>query len=138
MSPGGEDMSAGPPPPGPREPGGENTPPPMPPSIMSGQGQQRRQADQQSDSLQKQTMGLAMQALLEYKNSLEKLLTAFKAIDPESVALFIPAIETGKALEGRFKQVTEKAGAQQPSMAGQQGGASPEPQPPGGQSAQGV
>jgi hypothetical protein len=103
----------------------------MPPSIIASQGQQAQQQAQpqagagggMADSLQKQTLGLAMQKLLEFKNVLEGLLTAMKAIDPESVALFIPALDSGKALEARLQAVMQRAGAQQPSMAGMQGGA---------------
>lgn len=114
-------MSDGPPPPEVRPPAGQDAPP-MPPSIIASQGQQAQgqqaQGGGMADSLQKQTLGLAMQKLLEFKNVLEGLLTAMKAIDPESVALFIPALDTGKALESRLQQVMQRAGSQQPSMAG--------------------
>ena len=59
-----------------------------------------------------------MQKLLEFKNSVEGLLTAMKAIDPESVALFIPGIEMGKALEARLQQSMQRMTSPQPSMAG--------------------
>jgi hypothetical protein len=108
----------------------------MPPSIISGQGEQAKNA--QPDSLQKQTLQMAVQKLLEYKNVLESLVTTFKAIDTESVSLVIPAVEVGKALESRLQQVQQRAGAQQPSMAGMPGGAGPEPTPPGGESAAGM
>ena len=131
MFPAQDDMSAGPPPPDARSESNPAVPAEMPPSIMASTGRRQAAQDTQTDSLKKQTVGLAMQALLEYKNSLEKLLTAMKAIDPESVALFIPAIETGKALESRFQQATQRGMANQPSMAGLPGGASAEPTPAG-------
>jgi hypothetical protein len=97
--------------------------PPVPPSIIASQGQQASQ--QQDQSLQQQTMQMATQKLLEYKNVLEGLLTVMKAVDPESVALFMPAIEFGQALEARLAQVNKRAATPQPSMGGMVGGQSP-------------
>jgi hypothetical protein len=128
-------MSDGPPPPEARPQ--EQGLPPVPNSIISGQGEQ--QGKKQESGLQKQTLEMAMQKLLEYKNSVESLVTVMKAVDPESVALFIPAIEVGKALESRLQQVSQRANANQPSMAGMPGGNGPQmQQPPGGQSAMGA
>jgi hypothetical protein len=113
---------------------GQNVPP-MPPSIIAGQGQQA--AQQQDQSLQQQTLQMATQKLLEYKNTLESLLTVMKAVDPESVALFMPAIEFGQALEARLAQVNKRAAAPQPSMGGMVGGQSPPVGMMGGQQSQG-
>lgn len=128
-------QSGGPPPPAARP--AQQDVPPMPPSIIAGQGQQAMQG---SESLQAQTLSMATQKLLEYKNAVESLLTVMKAVDPESVALFMPAIEFGQALESRLMEVNKRAGAKQPSMAGMPGGQSPaqpaSPQgPPGGTAA---
>jgi hypothetical protein len=109
----------------------------MPSSIISGQGEQAQQASGQEDSLKKEAIGLAVQKLLEFKNTIEGLLVAFKAVDPEAVALFIPSIEMGKALESRLQAVMQRSGAKQPSMAGMPGGGQP-PQVPGGVSAGGM
>lgn len=119
-------MSAGPPPPEARNTPNGAMAPPMPPSIIGAQGAQAdQQKKDQSSSLQKQTLDLAVQSLLEYKNSLEKLMTAMKAVAPESVSLFIPAIEVGKALEAQLQKTTQRASADQPSMAGMPGGQGP-------------
>jgi len=134
--PGMDSMAGGPPPPEMRQPD-QATPPPMPSSIISGQGEQAAQATGQEDSLKKQAVGLAVQKLLEFKNTIEGLLVAFKAVDPEAVALFIPGIELGKALEARLQAVLQRAGKSQPSMAGLPGGGQP-PQVPGGVSAGGM
>ena len=128
-------QSGGPPPPNVRP--AQADVPPMPPSIIAGQGQQAMQG---SESLQQQTLAMATQKLLEYKNSLEGLLTVVKAVDPESVALFMPAIEFGQAIEARLMAVNKRSAANQPSMAGMQGGQAPaqpeSPQgPPGGTAA---
>lgn len=128
-------MSMGPPPPDARPPMDPQTPP-MPPSIVSQQAPPSGVG--MGGDLQKQTMDMAVQKLLEFKNVVEGLLTAMKAIDPESVSLFIPAIEVGKALESRLKQASERVAAKQPSMAGMPGGQSPNPPPPGGASAMGA
>jgi hypothetical protein len=109
----------------------------MPSSIISGQGEQAQQEGGQADDLKKQAVGLAVQKLLEFKNTIEGLLVAFKAVDPEAVALFIPSIEMGKALESRLQAVMQRAGARQPSMANMPGGGQP-PQVPGGVSAGGM
>lgn len=86
-----------------------------------------KEAGANSDNLQKQTLALALQKLLEFKNSIEGLVSTMKAVDPESVALFIPAIEVGKAIEGRLQQTMQRASNPSPSMAGMAGGAGPQP-----------
>jgi len=114
--------------------------PPVPPSIIAQQGAAQQQAAPpapqgggagggMSDSLHKQTMGVAVQKLLEFKNSIESLITVMKAVDPESVALFIPALEVGKAIESRLQQTMQRAANPSPSMAGMMGGAGPQPKP---------
>lgn len=111
--------------------------PPVPPSILAQQGAQGGAPPAEapggagngggmSDSLQKQTLAMALQKLLEFKNSIESLITTMKAVDPESVALFIPALEVGKAIEGRLQQTMKRASNPSPSMAGQMGGAGPQ------------
>jgi hypothetical protein len=112
-------------------------PPASPGSIISSQGEQQGKSDSQPMDLQKKTLDMAVQKLMEYRNAVESLVTVMKAVDPESVALFIPAIEVGKALEGRLQQVMHRAGQRQPSMANIPGGGQP-PQVPGGVSAGGM
>lgn len=126
-------------------------PPPVPPSIIAQQGAQGNSQDGGgpppggapqaggptpggqpqggADMLQKQTLAMGLQKLLEFKNSIESLIVTMKAIDPESVALFIPAIEVGKAIESRLQQTMQRAANPSPSMAGMQGGAGPQPRP---------
>lgn len=110
--------------------------PPMPSSIIAGEGE--RQAKAETGGLQKQTLDMAMQKLLEYRNSVEGLVTVMKAVDPESVALFIPAVEVGKALESRLQQIVQRSGMQQPSMAGMPGGQQQQQGPQAGASAGGM
>ena len=127
MSPG--PMSGGPPPPDNREDQEQQSaqPTPLPPSMMMAQGEQQNQKAQQGQGLQKEVLNLAMTKLLDFKNAAEGLLTAMRSVDPESVALFGPVAEVGKALEDRLQKVVQRAGAQQPSMAGMPG-AQPGPQ----------
>lgn len=107
----------------------------MPPSIVASQGEQKESGA--VGGLEKETLQLAMQKLMEYRNTLQGLVTVMRSVDPESVALIGPAVEVGKALESRLEQVVQRAGSKQPSMAGMQGGQGAQPQMQGG-SANGI
>jgi len=75
------------------------------------------QQQKQGGGLQKQAMDMATQKLLEYRNAVEGVMTVLKAVDPESVAIIMPAIEVGKAIEARLQQVQQRATKSQPSLA---------------------
>jgi hypothetical protein len=99
----------------------------MPSSVISSQGEQQAGMQQEKNNgLQKETMNMALQKLLEYRNTLESLVTVMKAVDPESVALVMPAVKVGEALEARLQQIVQRNQSPQPSMAGMNGSQGPQ------------